>query len=144
MKDSHRTDMGIFRGPVKYVVELERLEEFDNPPDYDADDEEMYSSSNAHSVYNQYVAMAKRMFKDYEPSDDHVYNVIEDIVESLVAYQNRRPAKLKIKDKQLAQALALARKAEKKGDHATDIRGSNIMVRRTPYGLQPVITDPLS
>jgi len=49
-----------------------------------------------------------------------------------------------IKDPYTRQALGIIKNLNKKGGFNTDLHSGNVMFRRTPYGIQLVVTDPVS
>lgn len=62
---------------------------------------------------------------------------IRDLVKGLT------PANVTIKDPNLIRAINLMKAIHKQG-FMLDLHRGNIMFRRTPYGVQPVITDPFN
>lgn len=68
----------------------------------------------------------------------------EILIGDLVAAAYRNPDSGTIADPALLQAIDILRQLAKAGMYEEDIHSGNLMIRRTPYGPQLVITDPFS
>jgi len=73
------------------------------------------------------------------------WGLLQVIADALNSYARAKSAKdsFVIADPQLRQALGIVRKLKKKG-YVVDLHEQNFMFRRTPYGPQLVLTDPLA
>lgn len=81
--------------------------------------------------------------KIYGPSDRTyiLTNIIDTVIQLI---HDNAQTKSKVVDKHLIAATKFIMRVSKKHNLEIDIHDGNIMVRRTPYGPQLVITDPLS
>lgn len=64
------------------------------------------------------------------------------LIGAIIEDQYQNPNSSVIKDPALLEALDMLRKLAKKGQYSQDLHEGNMMIRRTPYGPQLVITDP--
>ena len=121
---------------IAYVIELEKLESYD---DLDNDPE-------SHDFKMMQAALEKLI----NDPDDYYYtsNTTEDIAEHITGYLSEaQRGTVKIKNKKLKKAMELVLDAYSElgedGNVITDYTMGNVMYRRSPYGFDIVLVDPV-
>lgn len=85
----------------------------------------------------KHLPMVRLYVRDYNS------NLTEAWIELIVYLLRDKLPDFKIQNPQLIEAMAIVKKLMSYG-YTNDLHGSNIMIRRTKYGPQLVITDPLA
>jgi len=154
-------DLEIYRGeeilpisgqPISryhYTLKLERLHMFESK-DYNA---ELYgddSDNDPYSIANQLRIMVEKIYTEdglgvFKERYNVTFNAFVRDLRKAITIEDFSI----IKDKNLIRAIRVLREAGGALESAVgmalyDIYQQNIMFRRTPYGLQLVITDPLA
>lgn len=91
-------------------------------------------------------SLRRKPVEDEPEKADRIQKMISMFLEQHLAGHKGEDT-LKIKDSRLRHALAVASKAMRAmgpDEGFADLHRGNIMVRRTPYGAQPVIIDPIA
>jgi hypothetical protein len=135
---------------IKYVVELEKLQPLINQ-------KLQQDQEGEHSYKAQVLAMADKMFSGFEEAfgKGSLYDITNRLVDQFKFHlgverssaTNPEFQQLQIKDKNLKQAFDVLQRVKNQATKRHvffDINAGNLMIRRTPYGLQLVITDPLA
>ncbi len=155
-KVSRPRDLHEIDGFYHYMVELEKWPDNGNPyfPRFRAikiyhgpDDLTVYSAQMeklipAKSGASEREVIFRRIFGDEEGKGFAKRHSLFEVVEAAIQkYGNLAD---KIIDKDLLSAANFIQRVSEKHSAGVDIHSDNLMFRRTPYGLQLVITDPLS
>lgn len=130
-------------GLIAFVLEMERLHSFrkTNSKELMAMGTKMFGPEFETAVEQS----ARRTGADEEKKADFMQKLIATELESKVSGHGSDG--FKIKDSRLRHAIAVASKAMRaQGPDVgfADLHRGNIMVRRTPYGTQPVLIDPIA
>ena len=147
----------------KYIVEMEKLEaieKFYDSKEFELDRVLSAINSDPQSHFSQVILMLSKLtnakpeslikyvvgkVKEANDIDGdnrkvglyEIWTVIEKLIHKMII--NRPPGGIKITDKRLLEAIELLKKYQ---DRALDLHMENVMLRRSPYGLQLVISDP--
>ena len=155
-KVSRPRDFRQIDGFYHYMVELEKWPDNGNPyfPRFSAikiyhgpEDMTVYSAQMeklfpAKSGMTERIALFRRIFGDEKAESYAKRHSLFEVIEAAInEYGNLSDS---IVDKDLLSAAAFIRRVSEKHSAGVDIHSDNLMFRRGRYGLQVVISDPLS